>query len=167
MIRVLFVCMGNICRSPMAEGTMRQLAKDAGLLDAEGGLAVDSAGTTRFHAGEPADRRATETVRAYGIDISAQRARQVSPEDFRRFDYVIALDRDNYAQLERIAPAGYEDRLSLLLDHAPGATPDEVPDPYYGGEKGFERSYALIEAGTRGLFDTLVKRHFPDRAGAS
>lgn len=164
--RVLFVCMGNICRSPLAEGVFSRLAETAGLLG-EGKLDVDSAGTTRFHVGESPDSRAVSAARARGIDISGQCARQVAREDFERFHYVIALDRDNLARLERLAPAGAEERLSLLMAHAPGPTLDEVPDPYYGGPEGFERCIDLIEAGAQGLLARIVEDHFPEHADAA
>jgi len=144
----------------MAEGAFRRLAAQAGL--DESGLMVDSAGTTRFHVGESPDSRAAQTARARGIDISGQRARQATAEDFRTFDYIVALDRDNHAELERISPEGCEDRLSLLMQHTPAPTPDEVPDPYYGGPEGFERCFDLIEQGAAGLLETILDRHFPD-----
>jgi len=165
-VRVLFVCMGNICRSPLAEGVFSRLAASADLLG-EGKLEVDSAGTTGFHVGESPDSRAVAAARARGFDISGQRARQVDREDFERFHYVIALDRDNHARLERLAPAGGEERLSLLMSHAPKPTLDEVPDPYYGGPEGFERCLDLIEAGAHGLLARLLEQHFPDHADAA
>lgn len=146
MVRVLLVCMGNICRSPMAEGVLRHLA------DAEGlAVEIESAGTTRHHAGEPPDSRAQATMRDRGIDISGQTARHVKAEDLDAFDYVIAMDRDNLSYLERLARPDRLHRLSLLLDHAPDTFVDEVPDPYYGGEEGFTRALDLIERGAKGL----------------
>lgn len=163
-VRVLFVCMGNICRSPLAEGVFRHLAEEAGLLGESSGLEADSAGTTGFHVGETPDSRAVAAAWARGLDISGQRARQVERADFERFDYVIALDRDNLARLERLAPTGGEERLSLLMSHAPKPTLDEVPDPYYGGPEGFERCLDLIEAGAKGLLARLLEQHFPEHA---
>ncbi len=164
MVRVLFVCMGNICRSPMAEGAFRRLAAEAGLLDRANGIATDSAGTSRYHVGEPPDPRAMRAARARGIDISGQRARQVQAGDFGNFDYLIAMDRDNLAHLERLAPEAHGARLALFLSYAPEVGLDEVPDPYFGGAGGFEGCLDLIEAAARGLFDHVLHRHFPDHA---
>lgn len=155
MTRVLFVCMGNICRSPMAEGAFRQHAAAAGLpLDRPGGIITDSAGTSAFHVGSPPDPRAIRAAAARGIDISMQRARRAVPEDFARFDHIVAMDRDNLAILERMAGAD-PTRLSLLLSHAPAIRLDEVPDPYYGGDAGFDRCLDLIETATRALFEAI------------
>ena len=164
MVRVLFVCMGNICRSPMAEGAFRRLAAEAGLLGHAGGIATDSAGTSRYHVGDPPDPRAVQAARARGIDISGQRARQVRVEDFADFDYLIAMDRDNLAHLERLAPAPSDAVVQLFLSYAPGVGLDEVPDPYFGGAGGFEGCLDLIEAAARGLFDHILRQHFPDHA---
>ncbi|MFQ5347723.1 MAG: low molecular weight protein-tyrosine-phosphatase [Rhodothalassiaceae bacterium] len=162
MVRVLFVCMGNICRSPMAEGAFRHLAAAAGLLDREDGMMTDSAGTSRHHVGEPPDPRAVRAARARGYDIAHQRARQVAVADFDRFDYLIAMDRDNLAHLERLAPADSAARLGLFLSYAAGVGLDEVPDPYFGGEGGFEGCLGLIEAAAHGLFAHILADHFPD-----
>jgi protein-tyrosine phosphatase len=145
-MRVLFVCMGNICRSPTAEGVFRQA------LHAHGGsIEIDSAGTHDYHVGEPPDRRAIAAAQRRGIDLSGLRARQVSDEDFARFDLVLAMDRDNLDLLQRRAPAQYQERIKLVMEFAPDAYTREVPDPYYGGAKGFEEVLDLLEKAAQGL----------------
>ncbi|WP_157216243.1 low molecular weight protein-tyrosine-phosphatase [Flavisphingomonas formosensis] len=150
---VLFVCLGNICRSPLAEAAMREEAARAGL-DVE----VDSAGTGDWHVGEPPDRRAQAVARRHGIDISGYRARQVTAGDFERFDHIVALDSDNLAGLRRIATAGSRAALSLLLDHVPGRAGQPVADPYYGDADGFETTWADVTAGVRGLAAELMRK---------
>jgi protein-tyrosine phosphatase len=150
--RVLFVCMGNICRSPTAEGVMRKLAAEqSGELELE----LDSAGTHSYHIGHPPDRRAQAAASARGIDLSAIRARKVEEEDFTRFDLIVAMDRDNLADLEAMRPEAATARLALLLDYAPDAGRSEVPDPYYGGPNGFEQVLDLVEEAVRGLLGSL------------
>ena len=151
-VSVLFVCMGNICRSPLAEAAFRAEAARLGL-DVE----VDSAGTGGWHAGEPPDRRAIAAAARQGIDISRQRARRVEPEDFERFDHIVALDRDNLVDLREIRPESASARLSLLLDHVGGREGEGVADPYYGGDAGFDETWRDVEAGARGLA-RLVER---------
>lgn len=155
-IRVLFCCMGNICRSPTAHGVFEALVKASGLEDV---IVVDSAGTHAYHVGEPPDRRSQQTAFAHGVDLSQQRARRVGREDFHRFDYILAMDRDNYRNLAAICPAGMEDRLCLFLDFAGGLDEDEVPDPYYGGVKGFERVFNMVEIAAAGLLEEIRSRH--------
>ena len=150
-VKVLFVCLGNICRSPLAEAAFRAEAARLGL-DAE----VDSAGTGGWHAGEPPDRRAIAAARRNGVDISLLRARQVTSGDFERFDHIVALDGENLADLEAIRPAGSRARLSLLLDHAPGRAGQAVADPYYGGDEHFDAAWADVAAGARGLARTIA-----------
>lgn len=145
-VSVLFVCMGNICRSPLAEGALRAEAERRGL-----DLIVDSAGTGGWHEGEPPDRRARAAAARNGVDISGQRARQVTRADFDRFDHVIALDGDNLAHLERMRPAGTRAALSLLLDHVDGREGQSVADPYYGGDSHFDVTWADVTAGARAL----------------
>ncbi|HSR55523.1 MAG TPA: low molecular weight protein-tyrosine-phosphatase [Alphaproteobacteria bacterium] len=152
MIRVLFVCMGNICRSPTAQGVFESLLAEAGLAHA---IEADSAGTHGYHVGKPPDARATEAAAQRGIDLSGLRARRVVAADFHAFDLVLAMDRDNFRDLARIAPEGRADRLRLFLDYAPETGALEVPDPYYGGADGFERVLDLIEAASRGLLAEL------------
>ncbi|WP_246172932.1 low molecular weight protein-tyrosine-phosphatase [Thermochromatium tepidum] len=155
-VRILFVCMGNICRSPTAHGVFRQLVNDEGLAHR---IEIDSAGTHAYHIGEPPDRRALDTARMHGIDISDLRARLVGPDDFRDFDYVLAMDRDNYEYLARLCPKGLEERLRLFMDFAPELGIREVPDPYYGGQRGFEQVFDMIEAAARGLLLDVKNRH--------
>jgi protein-tyrosine phosphatase len=148
--RVLFVCLGNICRSPLAEAAFRAEAERLGL-DAE----ADSAGTGGWHAGEPPDRRAIAAARRNGVDISQLKARQVTAGDFERFDHVVALDEENLADLQAIRPAGSRARLSLLLDHVPGRQGQAVADPYYGGDSHFDVTWRDVADGARGLADAL------------
>lgn len=155
-INVLFVCMGNICRSPTAEGVFRHLVKQNNLAHL---IQTDSAGTHAYHVGEQPDRRAQATARNRGIELSDLRARRVIAGDFKKFDYVLAMDRDNYAILEELCPEGFADRLSLFLDFAPSLTESEVPDPYYGGPKGFEVVFDMVEHAARGLLQDIQNRH--------
>src|SRR5690349_3485697 len=150
---VLFVCLGNICRSPTAEGVLRAVAarEYPGLM-----LEVDSAGTADYHVGEPPDRRTVAAARRRGYDLAGLRARQVRPEDFHRFDYVLAMDRANLAALERLRPSDANARLALFLEFAPESVA-EVPDPYYGGDEDFERVLDLCESGARGLLKSLAQ----------
>jgi protein-tyrosine phosphatase len=159
MVNVLFVCLGNICRSPSAEGVFRALVEREGL---SGQVAVDSAATSGYHIGEPPDPRARQAASRRGIDIGGIRARRAGAEDFARFDYVLAMDRDNYDGLARLCPPGEEHRLSLFLDFAPQLGVREVPDPYYGGAGGFEGVLDMIEAASEGLLEDIRKRHLED-----
>ena len=147
-VGVLFVCMGNICRSPTAEGVFRKLHRE---LAPKIPLQVDSAGTHAYHIGEPPDPRSQEAAKVRGVDISGHRGRQVSLEDFLVFDYVLAMDQGNLRRLQAIRPKDGRAELGLLLDYAEGVALKEVPDPYYGGAGGFERVLDLVEAGSRGL----------------
>jgi protein-tyrosine phosphatase len=149
-VRILFVCMGNICRSPTAEGVMRHLLAEEGLEDV---IELDSAGTGGWHVGDPPDRRATAAARARGIVLDGA-ARQVRPDDFEDFDLILVADRDNLRDMLAIAPPGTEQKVRLLREFDPGSegAPDlDVPDPYYGGERGFEDVLDLVEAACRGL----------------
>ncbi len=148
VVRVLFVCTGNICRSPTAEGVFRALVARHGL---EGEIGADSAGTHGYHVGEAPDPRSCAAARARGVVLDDLRARQVSPADFSAFDLVLAMDRGHHAHLARLCPPGREERLRLFLDFAPHLGVRDVPDPYYGGPDGFERVLDLIEAGCEGL----------------
>jgi len=155
-ISVLFVCMGNICRSPTAQGVFRNLVKQRGLSEH---ILTDSAGTIDYHAGEPPDRRARATAERRGIDLSDLRARKALVKDFERFDYLIAMDRANYSDLLALCPPGFEERLHLFLDFAPQRPEDEVPDPYYGGVAGFDRVFDLVEEASRGLLRHIQERN--------
>jgi len=150
---VLFVCMGNICRSPTAEGVFRHFVNEAGLADQ---IEVDSAGTHAYHVGEPPDHRASAAAARRGVSLAEIRARRVSEEDFERFDYIVAMDEDNQAQLLDQAPDEHRSKVQLFLSYA-SVSETEVPDPYYGGAAGFERVLDLVEEASRGLLETLSK----------
>lgn len=156
MFRVLFVCTGNICRSPTAEGVFRALVSGDGLA---GRIETDSAGTIAFHVGEPPDLRAREAALARGIDLGDMRARQVGVKDFTRFDMVVALDRSHHRQLVELCPEGERHRVRMLMEFAPAAGVEDIPDPYYGGPGGFDRVYALVEAGAAGLLAEIRDKH--------
>jgi protein-tyrosine phosphatase len=154
-MRILFVCLGNICRSPTAEGVVRTLA--ARELP-ELGLEVDSAGTAGYHIGEPPDPRMRAAAARRGYDLTALRARIVEPRDFTRFDLILAMDRENLAVLRRRAPEETRERVRLFLEFAPHGELREVPDPYYGGPNGFEEVLDLVEAAAHGLLNYLRQR---------
>lgn len=155
MIKVLFVCTGNICRSPTAEAVFRSLVRDHGL---DSRIGVDSAGTHAYHVGEPPDARSTQAARRRGIDLTELRARKVRPADFSDFDLVLAMDRSHQHALQALCPPGFQDRLHLFLSFAPQVGLRDVPDPYYGGADGFEKVLDMIEAGSRGLLDHVKGR---------
>ena len=156
MIRVLFVCLGNICRSPTAEGVFTSLVEAQGLDER---IAADSAGTHGYNIGKAPDPRAQEVAAARGIDLSGMRARKIHRADFTKFDLLLAMDRANIDHMASLAPKGGEDRLGLLVDYAPKLGIDEVPDPYYGGRDGFEEVFDIVEAGTRGLLAAIIDDH--------
>ncbi len=151
-MRILFVCMGNICRSPTAEGVFRAQVAAAGL---NARIVTDSAGTHDYHIGEPPDPRSIKAAAARGIDISDLRARMVRAEDFSRFDLVLAMDQRNQQALADLCPAGTSDRLRMFMEFAPEAGRREVPDPYYGGSDGFSHVLDLCDAAARGLLKHL------------
>ena len=155
-VSILFVCLGNICRSPTAQGVFAKQLEDAGLTDA---IRIDSAGTGEWHVGKSPDPRATEAARQRGIDLTTQRARQVSLEDFYTFDHILAMDRANLGDLRSMAPPNAEATVELFLGYARHADTDEVPDPYYGGESGFARVLDLITDAGEGLLAELRSRH--------
>ncbi len=142
---VLFVCTGNICRSPTAEGVLKELARRRGL-----DLRVESAGTGDWHAGEAPDERAQRHAKSRGYDLSAQRARQVRARDFEEFDLVVAMDRGHLLELRRHCPRQHQGKLRMLVDGR------DVPDPYYGGPEGFEQVLDLVEAACRDLLAELI-----------
>ena len=157
VVRVLFVCMGNICRSPTAEGIFREKVQQAGLAEQ---VLIDSAGTHGYHIGAPPDQRSQTAARLRGIEIGGLRARMVADSDFAEFDYVLAMDRDNAQILhERCPQPDLHYRVQLFLDFAPLQPLREVPDPYYGGEQGFEMVFDLIEEAAQGLLEELQERH--------
>ena len=151
-IRVLFVCLGNICRSPTAEGVFRHLLKaQAPQLYVE----IDSAGTADYHIGDPPDLRSQRAALRRGIDLSGLRGRQVRPDDFTRFDFILAMDRDNLHELNAMRPKNSRARLRLFMEFAPESGVLEVPDPYYRDASGFEEVLELTAAASRGLFAAL------------
>ena len=149
---VLFVCLGNICRSPLAEGVFRHLADEAGLSER---FDIDSAGTGSWHVGERPDARAAMVAQQHGVDLEC-RARQLTEDDLRRFDYVIAMDRENLQNIRRMADAiGSEAEVALLREFDPEGGGDEVPDPYYGGASGFETVYEMVQRSCANLLERL------------
>lgn len=156
IVSLLFVCTGNICRSPTAEGVFLAKARSAGLLDR---VRVDSAGTHGYHVGEPPDPRSVRAARDRGVDLSGLRARTVGPEDFARFDLLLAMDRGHLTHLARMGPPGARERLALFLDFAPEPWRGrDVPDPYYGGPDGFREVLDMAEAGAEGLIAEVRRR---------
>lgn len=155
MTRILFVCMGNICRSPTAEGVSRNIIINSGIDEF---IKVDSAGTHGYHIGEPPDPRTCEAALRRGIDLTNLRARKVVPLDFEHFDLLLAMDRDNLELLKRGARPEYHAKLGLFMSYASRFDTDEVPDPYYGGEQGFELVLDMAEDAGRGLIETLQRR---------
>lgn len=145
--------MGNICRSPTAEGVFRHFVEQSGLAEK---IEIDSAGTHAYHVNEPADARARAAAERRGYSLDGIRARRVDESDFERFDYIVAMDRDNLAALQSQGDPAHEEKLYLLLEFSKGAE-EEVPDPYYGGATGFERVLDLVEEASRGLLETLNK----------
>lgn len=155
-LRILFVCLGNICRSPSAEGVFRKHLEQAHLSHL---VEIDSAGTASYHIGEPADERAEEAAARRGIDISAHRARQVHRKDFDTYDLIVAMDKSNLAVLQRLCPAEHWHKLKLMMSFAPEVGIDEVPDPYYGSERDFEYVLDLLEKASQGLLSWLQQQH--------
>lgn len=156
-VRVLFVCMGNICRSPMAEGAFTRLVGDAGLT---GRIVADSAGTHGYHVGEPPDTRAQRAAERRGYAIGDQRGRQVTPADFGAFDYVLAMDEANLRALKQLCPPQHAQKLQLFMEFHADPAMREVPDPYYGGNDGFERVLDMVEHASHRLL-----RHLRERFG--
>lgn len=149
---VLFVCLGNICRSPVAEGVFRNLVEQAGLADR---VEIDSAGTSDWHIGRGPDPRSCEVAAKYGIDITGLKARQLSGEDFARFRFIIALDESNLENIRAVAPANHEADVRMLLDFVPGMEGQPVPDPYYGGPDDFEETQRLVQLGCEALLEAV------------
>lgn len=151
---ILMICMGNICRSPTAEGVLRARLAAAGLAEQ---VRVDSAGTHAYHVGEPPDERSQRHAARRGYDLSAQRARAVAAADFERFDLLLAMDWDNLALLQAQCPTVHQHKLRRLMEFGQAAGSDIVPDPYYGGATGFDRVLDLVEVACDGLIDELAR----------
>ena len=155
-IRVLFVCLGNICRSPLAGAVFRKLVAERGLADR---FEIDSAGISGYHAGDPPDRRSAEVARRRGVELTG-RSRKVSPDDLRRFDYVVAMDEENREGLRALqAASGGGARVHRLREWDPSPDSPDVPDPYYGGPRGFEDVHDIVERACAGLLDHIVRDH--------
>lgn len=155
MYRILFVCTGNICRSPTAEAVARQRIEAAGLADL---IMVDSAGTHGYHVGEPPDPRTLLAASRRGYDLSSLRARQLESDDFQRFDLLLAMDRGHLEIMQRKAPPVYRNRLKLFLSYAPSSGYEDMPDPYYGGDAGFETVLDLCESAVDGLLASWMSQ---------
>ncbi len=155
MVKVLFVCMGNICRSPTAHGVFRALVSEHGL---DNRVEIDSAGTHAYHVGNQPDKRARETAMLRGIDLDDLTARAVDEADFIEYDYVLAMDMDNFHHLSDMCPDGLEDKIHLFMDYASQTRMREVPDPYYGGPEGFETVFEMVEDAARGLLEDIRER---------
>ena len=154
-VSVLFVCMGNICRSPTAEGVFRRYVADAGLDEA---VHADSAGTHTYHSGNPPDHRASEAARQRGYSLSGMRARKVTSTDFESFDFILAMDEDNLFNLQEMADAEHHGKIRLFLEFSRNPELREVPDPYYGGSSGFERVLDLVEDASQALLDSVKEK---------
>ena len=148
--------MGNICRSPTAHGVFEHLVKAEYLADQ---LEIDSAGTHAYHVGSKPDRRAQETAAGKGIDLTYIKARKVCDRDYEYYDYILPMDNDNYDLLEQSCPEQYKNKISLFLDFSPDLPLQEVPDPYYGGIKGFENVFEMVDIACKGLLDDIKKNH--------
>jgi protein-tyrosine phosphatase len=153
--RVLFVCMGNICRSPTAEGVFRRLVEQQGLA---GQISVDSAGTHDYHIGDAPDPRSQSAAARRGYDLSGLRARQIVLDDFSTYHYILAMDKTNLGLLQQRCPENCRDRLKLFLEFADDGASGEVPDPYYGGAQGFEEVLDLVEHAAQGLLRDIIKK---------
>jgi len=156
-VSVVFVCMGNICRSPTAEGVFRHIVEQKLLSDR---IIIDSAGTHAYHIGEPPDLRSQSTAKSRGVDLSSQRARKIAIEDFIEFDYVIAMDVSNHEILKRLSNSTEDinpkSKLHLFMEFAYDSEFDEVPDPYYGGGNGFEHVFDMVKAASEGLLEHII-----------
>jgi len=155
MINILFVCMGNICRSPSAEGFFARALQQSVCKDR---VSIDSAGTHSYHIGHAPDQRAVDTASTFGVDISRLRARKVRVDDFHNYDLIIAMDRSNYSDLQLIQPPGSAADLKMMMKYHPQGRPEEVPDPYYGGIDGFTYMCELLDSATAGLLKDVEGR---------
>lgn len=156
-VKVLFVCLGNICRSPTAEGVFQKLVTDAGLTKR---IQIDSAGTASWHQGREPDPRTVAAAKRRNIDLSVLRARAVKTSDFNEFDYVLAMDKNNLSDLQQLKPADYAGHLGLFLAFGSQSEYLEVPDPYHGGSEGFELVLDLVEDAAAGLLASIQKNKF-------
>jgi len=154
-IKILFVCMGNICRSPTAEGVFRHQVSEAGQAD---NIIIDSAGTHGYHIGSSPDRRAQQAALQRGYDLSSLRGRQVEARDFHEFDYILAMDRANLDNLSQDCPPMQQHKLKLFMEFSRGFNEREVPDPYYGGAQGFENVLNMVEDAASGLLEEILAR---------
>ena len=155
MIRVLLVCLGNICRSPTAEAVFRSQIEKASLIDK---VEIVSCGTAGYHVGEPSDSRSQAAAKERGYDMSALRGRQVQNDDFEYFDFILAMDESNLLELRQRCPKQYVEKLGLFLSYANNCQETEVPDPYYGGQQGFFHVLDLVEDASQGLVDVIKAR---------
>lgn len=155
-VKVLFVCMGNICRSPTAHAVFRKLVTEEGL---SGCIEVDSAGTHAFHVGNPPDQRSMQTAQQRGIEMQDLRARKVEFSDLIEFDYVLVMDGANYDIVADMADSQLRSKVELFLRYAPEVAEDYVPDPYYGGAQGFEQVFDMVEKASRGLLQAIQQEH--------
>ena len=153
-VNVLFVCMGNICRSPSAQGVFEKYVDDNGL---KSQFSIDSAGTHSYHVGGKPDSRSTQAALERGIDIAHQRARRISQADFENFDYIVVMDNDNHMNVKMICPKQYQNKIHKMMSFSPSSKYTEVPDPYYGGDQGFELVLDLLENASIGLLSHIVK----------
>ena len=155
-VKVMFVCMGNICRSPTAHGVFRHLVEEQGHVD---NIYIESCGTHAYHIGESPDSRAQQTARQRGIDLSDLRGQRIKSSDFAEFDYILPMDQDNYEILMSSCPLEFHGRIRKFLDFARGLKASDVPDPYYGGPGGFDEVFDMAEAGSRGLLRDILLKH--------
>ncbi|MCF6253893.1 MAG: low molecular weight phosphotyrosine protein phosphatase [Thiomicrorhabdus sp.] len=155
-VSVLFVCLGNICRSPTAHGVFRKLVREAGLEEL---IEIDSAGTAAFHVGKAPDTRSTLVAKARGVEMADLRARQVDLGDFYQYDYVLAMDEANFFNLKEMALPEHDDKIKLFLEYTREYPETEVPDPYYGGAQGFDHVFDLVESASKGLLQCIQKDH--------
>lgn len=155
-VSVLFVCLGNICRSPTAHGVFRQLVKEAELEDQ---IDIDSAGTAAYHVGKQADTRSMQVAHGRGIDMTDLRARQVDMGDFYQFDYILAMDDSNYHNLLALSLPEHKEKIQMFLDYTQAYEETEVPDPYYGGSQGFNHVFDLVQSASEGLLAHIKQQH--------
>lgn len=155
-VSVLFVCLGNICRSPTAHGLFRDLVEKKGQADY---ILIDSAGTGDWHVGRPPDSRATKYAESRGVDVSDLRARQVNQIDFDQFDYILAMDKQNLADLQTMRPSNFDKHLGLFLEFAEDYQEAEVPDPYYGGQESFSLVFDMVANASEGLYSDICEKH--------